>query len=217
MREYIYDLPPSSEYKVTTARRPRRKRIPDGVIYKMEYYHAVYFTGTAETLIAAGLVEEHMLPGQPGRNKTIQRFPPIDDNYKEGMRIARMSNSTFQVGFPFSIREQEQSHAAALAEREAELRAAESKANAVNARKGLSMALNIARRYLDGYCCDESTLAEFECLAEEMEDLLREDKPQNTVPADRIAAAKGNPQLQAFLQAAVRNLSLVEGKRQEGV
>jgi len=36
--------------------------------------HREIWIGTAESLIAAGIVERHMLPGEPGRNKTCVTF-----------------------------------------------------------------------------------------------------------------------------------------------
>lgn len=57
------------------------------------------YTGTAAALIKAGIVEEHMLPGQPGRNKTCVTFkgPPGLGRYGEGYVQIKRHGSKFSV------------------------------------------------------------------------------------------------------------------------
>jgi hypothetical protein len=64
-------------------------------VRKTEYSWKDVYTGTAVALIKAGVVEEHMLPGQPGRNKTSVTFNGKSD--ADYMQIARRGPNVFIV------------------------------------------------------------------------------------------------------------------------
>jgi len=96
--------------------------VPAG-IEKRECFWADFFTGVAADLVAAGVVEEHMLPGQPGRNKTSVTLGRRGD--PDDIQIRRLSKKRFKVrkGIPAEERrrrreELEQEHAQKVAPRE---------------------------------------------------------------------------------------------------
>ena len=47
------------------------------------------FIGTADALIAAGLIEQHQVPGQPGSGKTMAGFLPDGARGKQGSGSAK--------------------------------------------------------------------------------------------------------------------------------
>jgi len=59
------------------------------------------WTGSAEQLISAGVIERHMLPGEPGRNKTCvtigggrNQHAKFDENY---VQILKQGKNKFRV------------------------------------------------------------------------------------------------------------------------
>lgn len=58
-------------------------------VRKTECYWGDYYQGTAEALVNAGLVEMHMLPGQPGRNKVSITFDRRRDEVEGISKITK--------------------------------------------------------------------------------------------------------------------------------
>lgn len=65
--------------------------VAPGVMRLVSYSRAIY-TGTAEALAAAGLIQPHQLPGQPGNPRGMATFDP------EGERITKGGNSRARGG-----------------------------------------------------------------------------------------------------------------------
>lgn len=237
MNSYIYDLPPSPNYtveEIVNTSRPMGKRYRDGVLYRADYCSCIGFIGTASTLIAAGVVEDHMFPGQPGRNKVSQRFPPLNASYKKGLLITQISRRAFEVSVPFAHTEFLQRRDAwnekQLATRweptsTATPRKKETKTRD-KARSLTHFSLKMIRNALldedDNLLFDESTICQFEQLAAEMESLLEDDEPAaNDVttsnPDSRVTAARNDQQLQSFLRAAAHDSSLIDSEKPEGL
>lgn len=223
---YIYIPPPSAKYTIEQRTyRKGGKRLKDGVLYKAEYYNGIYWAGTAETLMAAGLVKEHMLPGQPGRRKTVQSFPPMHHTYDKGMRIYRRSSRLFEVFMPFPIEYRERREVERAREHEVNRQEDQRIAKLESARKGVATLLIVARGHLldDGdFLFDESTVCQFEQLAAEMESLLEGDEPAGNDattpnPDSRVTAARNDQQLQSFLRAAAHDSSLIDSEKPEGL
>lgn len=80
------------------------------------------YIGTAAALIAAGIVEEHVLPGQPGRNKMSVTFQGEErGRCRPGwLQIKRVRSKKFEVIVGVSLEERERRKAAEDARRKTE-------------------------------------------------------------------------------------------------
>ena len=89
---------------------------------KGDYYEwSDLYSGTAEALIAAGLLPADLFPGQPGRNITAQAYRPVGverQHNKQGwhrvpgyMNVARTASGKFQIRLTVSREEQERREA----------------------------------------------------------------------------------------------------------
>lgn len=58
-----------------------------GIEYRDDVRHEI-FRGTAEALVAAGLIEAHQIPGQPGAGKTMAGYLPDGTRVKQGSGAA---------------------------------------------------------------------------------------------------------------------------------
>lgn len=238
--KYLNEIEPSPLYKLEpmpTERRKGKRLLQRGVIFYYDAYHGTYFKGPASCLLAAGLVQYHMLPGQPGRNKTSQTIAPSEVPNGREIKVFRRSTYLFEVYLPYPREEQQRRLEKMHEERQPPARTAPVKPNVQlkskeqafkdDARSMLKCCLRAVRCSLmqdeeDGLQFDESTLIEFERLAEEMEVLLSDDEHLKVCNAsisseDRLDMAKKDLQLQAFLQTVALDNSLVKSERREGL
>lgn len=65
---------------------------PDYSAYGIELRESIrheVFIGTADALVAAGLIEAHQIPGQPGAGKTMAGYLPDGTRIKQGSSSAQ--------------------------------------------------------------------------------------------------------------------------------
>lgn len=104
---------------------------PEGVRVDTSCWWSNSYQGTAEALVAAGLVRFDQLPGQPGRGKTIARYlpdgtmlptrtrPSLASEFHPGfVRIFKVSARQYRVDINVDEAEQKRRSAARDAERE---------------------------------------------------------------------------------------------------
>jgi hypothetical protein len=91
-----------------------------GLIHTTSWW-ADFWTGTAEQLIAAGIVAQHMLPGEPGQNKTCVTYGTLNrkTNNRCGdyMQILRKGKKKYRVTKAISVREEKRRSALLAIER----------------------------------------------------------------------------------------------------
>jgi hypothetical protein len=182
-----------------------------------------YYVGTGDALVAAGIVTADMLPGQPGRNKTCvtigrQRHRRVPPDY---VQIKKLNSKHFAVDKGISdVERLSREHAnerAKLAEQERNFRR--------QAEYSLQLFFGALRNTFlqdDGFGYSDKTLAEFECLADQIEHLILNSEIAYSLDgSDRVAAAsmrephKDDKQLQGFLQFVTKDCPLLQGENPE--
>lgn len=76
-----------------------------GIEYRDDVRHEI-FIGTASVLVAAGLIEAHQIPGQPGTGKTMAGYLPDGTRVKQGSSAAKAvpgSKRIYRTGNKFVI------------------------------------------------------------------------------------------------------------------
>jgi hypothetical protein len=241
-----YDLLPAEQRKGLAMANPNAKTSPTPTVTFVEMdswdhrtirglkeneigryrtpYADMYF-GTSAALIAAGLVEEHMLPGQPNRNKVSQSFPS-QDGRKWGigyLQIFKQNSRIFQLRKGISKDEERRRIAAAGRARQAK----EDKQFREAVLESFHLHLGIVRMKLvnkQGYGYDDETLGEFERVAEQLEDVLRDGDIAHGLEDEDLAdveenapACKADASLQSFLKSVTSDLSLVKNEKPEAL
>lgn len=208
---------------------PRRHKHNDHEIIKEDHWHGTHYTGTAKALLSVGLIEEHMLPGRPGRNKTSVTLPPSSwgIGFIDRIRVVKRTENIFVVYASIRREEANRRWEIRMAESEAERQKEQADKFKEKATQTLSFALRVARDQLiteDGYCFDDETLCAFEQAAEEFMDLLKNGEillACQTTAMEPIPTKSHKPQsdlqLQRFLKNVTSDLSLVQNEKPEGL
>jgi hypothetical protein len=202
----IVEMPPGERRKIS-----HLPIAPHQVAYS-KYFYCDLYTGTAAALIAAGIVEENMLPGSPGRNKvsvTIgkRKEPGYIYILRRGKRYFDVTKGISSAECRRRAKPVAQQRAAALHE--------SLKDEATYALRFYLSALRTKLMPDDGGGFDYGTLCDFERLAEEMEGVLQNGVVVQGLESDQAATGSGIPAykedapLQAFLQRMAGDLSLV--------
>lgn len=204
-----------------------RRKYNDHEIIKEESWHGTRYTGTAEALLRVCLIEEHMLPGRPGRNKTsvTLRSASWSAGLIDRVRIQKRTEKIYVVYVVF--RKEEANRRWEICRKEMESERLKKRAEEVKktALERLSFGLLLARNGLisEGYSFDDETLCDFEQLAEGLVDILENGEviPTCQVAAGSVAIGLPKPQpdaqLQRFLQKVTSDFSLVQNEKQEGL
>ena len=207
----------------------RRPRYNDGEIIKDDHWHGTRYTGTVKGLLRVGLIEEHMLPGRPGRNKTSVTLSPSSwgMGFIDRIRIEKRTENIYAVYAPVRKEEAERRWKTRMAENEAEIQKEQADKFKANAISSLRTALRWARGQLiteDGYRFDDETLCDFEQVADELMNALKDGqilKSYQAVVTAPLATKSSHPQsdlqLQRFLRSVTSDSSLVQDEKREGV
>lgn len=100
-----HQLKLSSDVTVVDAYQ-RNKRFDANTIGCHRCVAADFYTGTAEGLIKAGLIEWRMLPGQPGHKKTVSEFP-VAEGAVGVRRIRKVSATRYNVQVTIPVHERQ--------------------------------------------------------------------------------------------------------------
>ncbi|CAL63135.1 Hypothetical protein HEAR3026 [Herminiimonas arsenicoxydans] len=207
----------------------QRHKHNDKEIIKEDHWHGTRYTGTVKARLLVGLIEDHMLPGRPGRNKTSVTLTPSfwKADFIDRVRINKRTDNVFIVYVAFSKEESHRRWELVRAEMENMRQKEQAEKFKASAIQSLSFGLRLARDSLiaeDGYGFDDETLCAFEQAAEEFMDVLKngeimlasQDVATESAPT-KSPKPQSDLQLQRFLKNITSDLSLVQNEKPEGL
>lgn len=134
-----------------------------GIVTKKGEWECDFYSGTAEALVAAGLLTGDLFPGQPGRNTTSQAYRPAGvkrQHNNQGwhhvpgyMTVTRTASGKFQIRL--TVSQEEQARRQAIRDEDAARRESHAPPRVYTPEQRLAAASTVLGRIVDGVGVEE--------------------------------------------------------------